>query len=332
LGDCYPGHILWWPLRDAVPAITAKAPGKAILLGEHAVVYGRPAIAVPVTQVQAQAAVFAEIRGQPGEVWIEAPGINFSARLSQLPDTNSFTRLFKAIIDELKIKRFPALHIKITSTIPIAAGLGSGTAVSVAVIRALSAFVGRPLPDERVSALAFEQDKIFHGTPSGIDNTVVTYAQPVFFVRAQPFQLLQPAVPFTLVIGDTGARSPTAAAVAGVRERRQADIARYDALFDRIANITVQARICIETGELRELGLLLDQDHQLLQEIGVSNPELDRLVGAAREAGAWGAKLSGGGLGGNMIAVADSARTEEIAARLQAAGAVRTWVTEIKPT
>ena len=314
-----------------MPAITATAPGKAILVGEHAVVYGRPAIAVPVTQVQAKAAVFAEIRGQPGEVWIEAPGINLSARLSQLPDTNAFSRLFKALTAELKIKSFPALRIKITSTIPIAAGLGSGAAVSVATIRALSAFVGRRLPDEVVSALAFEQEKIFHGTPSGIDNTVVTYAQPIFFMREQPFQLLYPAAPFTLVIADTGIRSPTAAAVAGVHDRRQAEPEKYDALFDQIAEITRRAKGCIETGKIKELGFLMDQDQLLLGEIGVSNPELDHLVGAARDAGAWGAKLSGGGLGGNMIAIADPAKAEEIASRLRAAGAVRTWLTEIKP-
>ena len=314
-----------------MPAITASAPGKAILVGEHAVVYGRPAIAVPVTQVQAKAAVFADIRGQPGEIWIEAPGINLSARLSQLPDTNTFVRLFKAVTKELKITRFPALRITITSTIPIAAGLGSGAAVSVAVIRALSAFVGRPLADEQVSALAYEQEKIFHGTPSGIDNTVITYAQPIFFMREQPYQLLYPAVPFTLLIADTGVRSPTAAAVTGVRERRQAEPDKYDAIFDQIAKVTDQARNCIENGEIPALGSLLDDNQRLLQEIGVSNAALDRLVDAARDAGAWGAKLSGGGMGGNMIAVVDPTSAEEIATSLCAAGAVRTWVTEIKP-
>ncbi len=314
-----------------MPAITATAPGKAILVGEHAVVYGRPAIAVPVTQVQAKATVIAEIRGQPGEIWIEAPGINLSASLSQLPDTNAIVHLFKAVTKELKIARFPALRITIISTIPIAAGLGSGAAVAVAAIRALSAFIGKPLADERVSALAYEQEKIFHGTPSGIDNTVITYAQPIFFMREQPFQLLRPAAPFTLVIADTGVRSPTRVAISGVRDRRQAEPEKYDALFDQMAEITYQVKDCIESGEMQALGSLLDQDQRLLQEIGVSNSALDRLIKAARNAGAWGAKLSGGGMGGNMIAVTDPTRAEAIAAGLRVAGAVRTWVTEIKP-
>src|SRR5512146_364567 len=314
-----------------MPAITAPAPGKAILVGEHAVVYGRPAIAVPVTQVRAKASVFAEIRGKPGDVWIEAPDIRLSARLSELPPTNAFARLFAALARELSIPRFPALRLNLTSTIPIAAGLGSGAAVSVACLRALSAFLGHPPSAERVSALAYEQEKIFHGTPSGIDNTVITYARPLFFVRDQPFELLSVAQPFTLVIADTGIRSSTSAAVGGVRQRWQQDSAHYEDLFDRVAQAVLQSRACIETGDLPALGALMNEDHSLLQQIGVSCDALDALVAAARAAGAWGAKLVGGGQGGNMTALVDPLRAEDTAAALRAAGAVRTWVTQVSP-
>lgn len=315
-----------------MPAITRAAPGKAILVGEHAVVYGRPAIAVPVTQVAARASVFAEIRATPGEIWIEAPDIHLSARLSQLPPTHSFARLISAIAAELGIERFPALRLSIHSTIPMAAGLGSGAAVSVAVIRALSAFVGKPLKDERVSALAFEQEKMYHGTPSGIDNTVIAYAQPIFFIRDQPFEILQVGAAFTLVIADTGVRSPTAAIVGDVRTRRQSNMVEYDRCFDQIGAIAHAARRCIEAGDVGTLGPLLDQNHALLQTIGVSSPSLDALVQAARGAGAWGAKLAGAGGGGNMIALVDPAQAEHIAAHLRSAGAVRTWVTQIAVT
>jgi mevalonate kinase len=314
-----------------MPAISATAPGKAILVGEHAVVYGRPAIAVPVTQIRAKASVFAEIRGKPGDVWVEAPEIRLSARLSELPPANAFARLFAAVARELSISHFPALRLNVTSTIPIAAGLGSGAAVSIATLRALSAFLGHPLPDERVSALAFEQEKLFHGTPSGIDNAVITYAQPLFFLRDQPFELLTVSQPFTLVIADTGIRSSTAAAVSGVRLRWQADMPHYDSLFDRIADVVIQAHNCLETGDLPALGALMDKNHALLQQIGVSCPDLDRLVDAARQAGAWGAKLSGGGQGGNMIALVDHALAEQVVTALRASGAVRTWVTQVKP-
>ncbi len=314
-----------------MPAITASAPGKVILVGEHAVVYNRPAIAIPVTQVQTKAAVFAEIRAQPGEVWVEAPGINLNARLNQLPPSHAIARLFAMLANELSIPRFPSLRLKITSTIPIAAGLGSGAAVSVACLRALSAFVGHPLPNERISALAYEQEKLFHGTPSGIDNTVIAYAQPIYFVRDQPFELLRTAAPFTLVIADTGIKSPTAVAVGGVRQRWLQDPAVYERFFDQIADITQQARACLENGTIGSLGPLLDENHRLLQSIGVSCAELDRLVAAARQAGAWGAKMCGGGLGGNMIALVDSPQAESVTSALISAGAVRSWATQVLP-
>lgn len=314
-----------------MPAITATAPGKAILVGEHAVVYARPAVAVPVTQVQAKAIVFAEVQGQPGEVWVEAPNIGLSARLADLSRTNAFTYLFNSVAQELSISRYPSLRLKVTSTIPIAAGLGSGAAISVATIRALSTFLGHPLPDERVSALAFEQEKIFHGTPSGIDNTVITYEQPIYFVRGQPFELVQVVAPFTLVIADTGIKSSTAAAVSGVRQRWQRDPKTYQRLFDQIGEITQQARRQLESGQPQAVGALLNENHALLQQIGVSCPELDHLVQAARQAGAWGAKLSGGGLGGNMIALVDPTQAEGVAVALRLAGAIRTWVTHVQP-
>jgi len=314
-----------------MPAITATAPGKVILVGEHAVVYARPAIAVPVTQVQAKASVFADLHAPPGEVWIEAPAIGLKARLTQMPPSNAIVRLFDALAAELVIPRFPALRLKITSTIPIAAGLGSGAAVSVACLRALSAFVGHPLSTDRISALTFEQEKIFHGTPSGIDNTVISYAQPIYFVRDQPFELLRVALPFTLVIADTGIKSSTASAVSGVRQRWQQHTATFEDLFDQIAEIARRTRICLENGVIQDVGPLLDENHHLLQILGVSCPELDRLAAAARQAGAWGAKLCGGGLGGNLIALVDPPQAENVAAALRSAGAVRTWITQIQP-
>ena len=314
-----------------MPAFAATAPGKTILFGEHAVVYGRPAIAVPVTQVRAKATVFAEIRGQPGDVFLDAPDIGLKIPLSNLSADHSLARLCALVASELSIYRFPALRIQVTSTIPIAAGLGSGAAISIAVLRALSAFLGHPLPDERISALAFELEKIHHGYPSGIDNTVITYAQPIVFVRDQPFELLRIARPFSLVIADTGIRSPTALSVGQVHTRWQHEPVVYEDLFDQIAEFTCQARQAIETGDLPCLGPLMDANHRLLQQVGVSCPELDRLVEAARQAGAWGAKLSGGGMGGNCISIGASDQVEDISAAIQKAGAVRTWITRVEP-
>ena len=312
-----------------MPAITATAPGKIILFGEHAVVYGRPAIAVPLAQVQARAVVSANPRGAPGSVQFQAPDVNLDASLEALPLDHPLRRAVELVGGALGLERLPALTLRITSSIPVASGLGSGAAVSVAVIRALAVFLGRPLPPEQVSALAFEVEKLHHGTPSGIDNTVVTYALPVYFVRGQPIETLRLPHPFTLVVGDTGVPSPTAAAVGYLRRAWQADPAQYEPLFDAVGTIARSARQVIEAGRPEALGPLMDENHALLQQMGVSSPELDHLVQAALEAGALGAKLSGSGRGGNMIALAAADRAEAIAEALQAQGAKRTLVTQV---
>jgi mevalonate kinase len=313
-----------------MPAFTATAPGKIILFGEHAVVYGRPAIAAPVSQVQARAVVTAAPRWPQGEVLIQAPDIWMESRLVDLPAEHPLACVVHGVFSALGVTLPIACTIRISSTIPVAAGMGSGAAVSVAVIRALSAFLGQALPEERVSALAYEVEKIHHGTPSGIDNTVITYALPVYFVRGQAIQTLDMPKPFTLVIGDTGAPSPTAIAVGDVRRSWQLDPARFEAIFDEIGRTVKAARSAIETGNLDQLGLLMDENHDLLRQMGVSSPELDQLVRAARAAGAEGAKLSGGGRGGNMIALVTEASAQAVARALSAAGAVRTITTTIR--
>jgi mevalonate kinase len=313
-----------------MPAFSASAPGKIILFGEHAVVYHRPAIAVPVEQVSAKAVVSADLRGPAGSVQIQAPGIGLTAQLSELPDSHPLAAAILDTASALGVKRIPACTIKITSTIPVAAGMGSGAAVSVAILRALSAYLGHPLSDEQVCQLAYEVEKIHHGTPSGIDNTVITYARPVYFVKDRPIEQLQPRQLFTLVIGDTGIQSPTSTTVGIVRKAWQQHKDEFEALFDSTGAIVDSARTSIEGGMIELLGPLMDANHGLLRKLGVSCPELDKLVQAAREAGALGAKLSGGGQGGNMIALVTAKNAERVAAALEKAGAVHTIITHIK--
>jgi mevalonate kinase len=322
-----------------MPAYTASAPGKIILLGEHSVVYGQPAIAVPITQVHARAVVTADPRQPAGLVRLQAPGIGMEASFEQLPHDDPLATAVRGVFEELGIARPPALTVRIVSTIPLSAGLGSGAAVSVAVIRALAAFLGQSLPDERVSALAYEVEKIHHGTPSGIDNTVVTYARPVYYIRLKGpgeqfdplIETFQVARPFEILIADTGIPSPTALAVGDVRRAWQSEPQRYEAMFADIGKIARDGRQAIEKGQLEQLGRLMDENHALLTLIGVSSPELERLVAAARGAGAAGAKLSGGGRGGNMIALAPAGSAPALEKALRAAGAARTILTTVEP-
>jgi mevalonate kinase len=191
------------------------------------------------------------------------------------------------------------------------------------------------LPTPEVSALVFEVEKLYHGTPSGIDNTVVSFAQPVFFVKRDSnpiIRRMQVANPFTLVIGDTGQVSPTHKAVGGLRERWQSAPERYEGYFDEIAVIAEQARVTIETGALpiTSLGKLMDENQELLETVGVSSPELEQLIVAAREAGALGAKLSGAGMGGNMIALVSPDSASTVAQALRKAGATGVIVTKVQ--
>ncbi len=313
-----------------MPAVSATAPGKIILFGEHAVVYGRPAIAAPVTQVKARATVSADPRGEPGRVRLQAPDVGLEALLDDLPAGQPLAAAVRLVLAELGIERAPACTLRVTSTIPIASGLGSGAAISVAILRAFSAFLGRPLPDERVSALAFEVEKLHHGTPSGIDNTVITRGMPVYFVKGKPVETVPVPQPFTIVIGDTGVASPTGVAVGDVRRAWQANPDNYEALFDSAGALADAARQMIAAGQVEALGPLMDANQGILVKMGVSSPELDRLVAAARRAGALGAKLSGAGRGGNMIALAPPQKAGAIAQALEEAGAVRTIVTVVQ--
>jgi mevalonate kinase len=307
--------------------VKASAPGKVILFGEHAVVYGRPALAVPVKQVHAEVDV--ALSARPG-IWIDAPDVGLSSELSALPSGQPIAALIHNLLFAWKIDPFPDLAVRVSSTIPVASGLGSGAAVSVALIRALAGALQQPLTDEQVSAYAFEIERLHHGTPSGIDNTVVTYAQPVYFTRGKPIEMLRLPEPFTIVIGYTGIAAPTRESVAAVRQLYDADPTAWDAVFDGIAVITGMARDAIETGMWRTLGPLMNENHSLLQRLTVSSPELDCLVDAARAAGAWGAKLSGGGRGGNMIALAPASGPEAVAGAIAAAGAARVIISTVE--
>ncbi len=304
----------------------ASAPGKIILFGEHAVVYGRPALAVPVTQVHADVTVTDSPRAG---TFIHAPDISLHAELASLPSDHPIAAVIHNFFFAFGVSPFPSLDISITSTIPVASGLGSGAAVTVALLRALSSAVHRPLSNEQINQFAYEIEKLHHGTPSGIDNTVITYARPVYFIKGQLIESFTVGTPFTLIIADTGIFAPTKESVGDVRKLWESDKAKWEKVFDEIGEIAQNAKARIENGDWRLLGALMDANHALLQQLTVSSPELDRLVESARREGALGAKLSGGGRGGNMIALVEKDKAAQVADALLSAGAKRTIVTEI---
>ncbi len=305
----------------------ATAPGKIILFGEHAVVYGQPALAVPVTQVQAEVRIE---KNPSAGIQINAPDIKLSEKLDTLVSSHPLVATVRNTLNALEAASLSGISILIQSEIPVASGLGSGAAVSVAITRALAEYMKKPLTDEQVSALAFEIEKLHHGTPSGIDNTVVTYAKPVYFVKGETIEVLKVVQPFTIVIADTGIPTSTKESVRDVRMQHHKNPEKYETLFAMAGSIAKTARQLIEGGMPESLGPLMDENHALLRSMKVSSPELDDLVIAARNAGALGAKMSGGGRGGNMIALVPAKKAEAVARSLERVGATNTIVTKIE--
>lgn len=304
------------------------APGKVILCGEHAVVYGRPGIAVPVTEVQAQACVEPGVKGQG--VVVVAPDLDQRFVVREAADDNPLACIVRLTFKAMQQSLERDLIITVTSTVPVARGMGSGAAVSTAIVRALAQQFGWWFTSRAVSDLVYQTEVIYHGTPSGIDNTVIAFGKPVYFVKDKIRELFWVGKPFLLAIADTGILSSTREVVGDLRRRYHADPSHYELILARIGQVVEAARPAIEGGDLEQLGRLMDENHDLLQQAGVSCPELDRLVVAARQAGALGAKLSGAGWGGNMIALIPEEMRACVDMMLRLAGATDVLITEVR--
>ncbi len=320
-----------------------SAPGKIILFGEHAVVHGQPAIAVPLVSVSVTAEI--EAAGYGGGVTIQAPNMNVTLHLigasaENDPFYNALAYPVEIALRALNIP-MPDVCITVRSTIPMASGLGSGAAVAAALIRAIGLAVNRPFDNDTLNPLVYEVERRHHGTPSGIDNTVIVYEQPVYFVRGsgtvpnhiEPFTI---AHPFSLLVADSGQSSPTYITVNDVHTLYREKPNRIGAIFSRIGAITRAAREIIEHDAEKSatiqstLGSLMDENHALLRDLTVSSDKLDELCTAARKAGAAGAKLSGGGRGGNMLALVTPDTMEQVAMALREAGAVHIIETQVE--
>jgi mevalonate kinase len=260
---------------------------------------------------------------------VVAPDLARRLVLREAADDEPLACIVRLTLAAIKEEPNPDLTITVTSTVPVARGMGSGAAVSTAIVRALARHFERWLPSRAVSDLVYQTEVLYHGTPSGIDNTVVAFEKPIYFVKDKGWEVFWVGIPFLLAIADTGIESSTKEVVGDLRRRYQIEPARYTRLFDRIEEVVTAARSAIEQGRAEALGRLMNENHALLQELGVSCPELDRLVMAAQEGGALGAKLSGAGWGGNMIALFTEETQGRVDIMLRLAGASRVIVTKV---
>ena len=279
-------------------AVTATAAGKIILLGEHAVVYGRHALAIPIPN-----AVRAAVRpgGNVTTVAIREWGLRTEVTAAS---SDGVAAAINRILEELDA-RDSRFVIDVSSCLPMGMGLGSSAAIAVAITRALALSLGRNVDDERVNEIAYACEKLAHGTPSGVDNTLSCYGKPMLFqnrgtLDIQPLQLRE-EIP--LVVAFSRQAGPTHEQVAGVRARHKLDRVRYEALFDQIDAISLAGASALQAGRYDELGRLMNVCHGLLNAIEVSTPDLENIVAIARDHGAVGAKLTGAGGGGSVVAL-----------------------------
>ena len=294
----------------------AAGHGKIILFGEHAVVYGSRAIAAPVPL-----AVRARIVDEDDGVWLVIPRWGVEQRLRSDPAKQmSFEVPAALMLHELGLAD-RSMRIEVFSEIPRAMGLGGSAAVAVAIIRALDRHFKLDLSNDQVNALAYQCECVAHGTPSGIDNTVATFGQPLVYRKGDPPEIhsLQLREPVTFVIGMTGVEGLTAKMVARVREGRERNRDVYDTMFKGIDALTLQAIEALKKNDLERLGELMNVCQGLLNGIQVSSWELEELIQVARENGALGAKLTGGGGGGSMIALCPD-NAEQVIEAMRGAG------------
>ena len=329
----------------AAPVGVGTAHAKTILIGEHAVVYGAPAIALPVHGLATRAELHAGgpwaldcdlYRGTVDDAPVAmAPVINAwqqavrrvsSATISQ-PDTSGRPHptgrpLFTG-------RPLLTGRLSVASEVPMQRGLGSSAAVAAAVVDAVASASGVPLGLAERTELVQQSEMIAHGRASGIDTAAVLSEVPILFEQAA----ISPVAVdgrFVFVVADTGVTGSTAIAVGGVRSLREAQPALVNGLVDRLSELTREAVRCLQQGDLDTLGAAMNEAHESLNRLGVGSDELDRLVGAARRAGALGAKLTGGGLGGCVVALSRADDVDRMQYELQRAGSHGTWTTTLE--
>jgi mevalonate kinase len=276
--------------------------GKTILFGEHFVVHGVPGIASAVDSV-ADAEVKKAAKGI--NVTDERTGAKGYAQKKKLQQLESIERMLKAMnMDPEKV----SMDILLGGNLPGFSGLGASAASCVAIARAIADEYGLDFSDEQINDIAYEAEKAYAGNPSGIDNTAATFGGLIWFAKnlsdgPNTIEQLNIREPVEIVIGNTGIVANTKAMVAGVGERKKQNPEKYNAIFSQAADLAHKGRKALDDFDLKQVGILMNENHFLLQEIEVSCRELDYLVDLARKKGAFGAKMTGGGGGGCMLAL-----------------------------
>jgi mevalonate kinase len=307
--------------------VTASAPAKVILLGEHFVVYGEPAIVLAIDQ---RATATAEVRNDNQlhmhstnlELSGAFRGGKFSVEKGPFKEAKlKFEPLRLAIQKVLDIKgENIGLDVEVNSTVPVAAGLGSSAAVAVAVTAAVSSLLDVNFSKEDIFRISYEAEKVVHGTPSGIDPAISTFGGTLIFQMDTGFKPLDVKTDIPLIVGHTGVERSTRVQVEKVRRLKNRYPQVIQPIMKSAREIVLRAIDALKESDLKTLGDLMNINHALLSGLGVSDESLERLINAAGKAGSLGTKLTGAGGGGCMIALTEEERLEEVLEAIQRAG------------
>jgi len=307
--------------------VTASAPAKVILFGEHFVVYGEPALVLAIDR-----RTYAKVEKRSDEkIHVRSANLNLSGYFQDrnfvveegdLKEAKMKFEPIKLAVDKVleKTEEKVGLDIEINSTVPVAAGLGSSASVVAAVCAAVGALQNLSLSKEDVLRISFEAERIVHGASSGIDPAIATFGGTLMFQMDTGFKPLEAKAEIPLVIGDTGVARSTRVQVAKVRELREKYPQIVEPIMKSAREIVLRAIDALKENDLEALGDLMNINHALLYGLGVSDEALEWLISAARKSGALGAKLTGAGGGGCMIALARNEKLESVVEAIQRAG------------
>lgn len=307
-------------LKNSQQMGVGYAHGKLILIGEHSVVYGKPAIALPFPLVGVEVTV----KSTHNQSMIDCSF--YKGPISTAPkELKGICVCITETLHRLE-STTENLSIKIASTIPQGRGLGSSAAVAVALVRGIYAYHRHELSQKELMSLAHIAESYAHGNPSGIDTAIASTECPIWYIKGQPLKSISNGTSLHFVVADSGRAGDTRTAVHAVSDRLKCEPIIIQRCLDRLEELTYMAKEALLSGDFKLLGQLLNYAHSELTNLGVSDSGLNHLVHAARKAGAYGAKLTGGGRGGCILALArDSQHQEIISKALIDAGAKSTW-------
>ena len=307
----------------------ARAGGKVILFGEHGVVFGRPALAAGLSTgataelVRDGAALsVARLSVEPWGVTVDAiaPAYSQHGAAQDAPvATNQLAHAFGAIVHAYE--KPPALHVRVRMELPSGAGLGGSAALSVAIVRAFDEELGITRTPSEVADIALGAERVFHGNPSGVDTAMAAAGGVAVYRKGQPLEIVRVKGSVTLVVGHSGEPGMTKETVASVGRQHAQKPEKVEQIFAGMEAIVNNGKSALERGDLDSLGQLMELNQKLLVTLVLSTPRLEEMCTVAVMAGALGAKLTGGGGGGCMIAlVADDASAVQVRDALRALG------------